>query len=326
MNEHMHLVCITYNQRPYVKDAINSILAQDYPSLKIIISDDCSTDGTAEAIEEILATYNGQHQVEFIKQKSNQGLILNLWSACEKIQNGLVVLAAGDDISLPSRVSTIHKYWSNLGHPVAIGSSILLINENGGQINEVKFFDKLTKIEPRFSIGEEFTFRGASLAFDIRLMKLYDMPENGKAVEDIVLSYRAALNGNSYYIPETLVRYRVVSGSMSHVDNRSVANYLSSHLKLLTARVESGKIVLADARKTANPGFNSAEIEKNIIKSLNRINLEICLLRLRFGKALLDSITHGETMFLFKKLKKLILDLAWINKNKLYPLDKTGQA
>lgn len=320
------MVCITYNQRPYIKDAITSILDQDYPYLKVIISDDCSTDGTAEAIEEILATYKGPHSVEFIKQERNQGLIRNLWSACEKIENGLVVLAAGDDISLPSRVSTIHDYWSKLGHPLAIGSSILLINENGDGIREVKFFDELKKIEPTFRIGEEFTFRGASLAFDIQLLKLYDMPKNEKAVEDIIISYRAALNGSSYYIPETLVRYRVVSGSMSHVDNRSVENYLTSQLKLLTARIESGKIVLADARKTANPVIGSAAIEKNIIKSLNRISLEICLLRFRFFKALLDSIVHGETTFFFRKLKKMIHEVAWINKNKLFRQDKTGQA
>ncbi len=325
MNEYIYLVCITYNQLSYIKEAITSILNQDYPYLKIIISDDCSSDGTDEAIQRMISTYQGPHQIEFIRQTSNLGLIRNLWSACEKIEDGLVVLAAGDDVSHSNRVSTIHQYWSRLGHPLAIGSSIYLINENGDEIKEVKFFDKLTKIEPRFSIGEEFTFRGASLAFDIQLLKLYEMPKNEKAVEDIIISYRAALNGSSYFIPETLVRYRVVNGSMSHVNNRSVNNYLTSQLKLLTARIESGKAILEDIKRYQMKGKDSEIIEKNIIKSLNRINIEISLLSFKFGNAILNSIRNNETVFVAKKINKLILDIAWISKNRFYSKDRTTQ-
>ena len=48
-----HLL-ITYNQADFVADALNSVLEQTYPDTEVVISDDCSSDGTLEQIEPFL--------------------------------------------------------------------------------------------------------------------------------------------------------------------------------------------------------------------------------------------------------------------------------
>jgi glycosyltransferase involved in cell wall biosynthesis len=40
----------TYNQSSYIATAIKSALAQDYPNFEVVVSDDCSTDGTRAAV------------------------------------------------------------------------------------------------------------------------------------------------------------------------------------------------------------------------------------------------------------------------------------
>lgn len=46
------VICITYNQAEYIKDAINSFLMQKTNfSYEIIIHDDASTDGTIEVLK-----------------------------------------------------------------------------------------------------------------------------------------------------------------------------------------------------------------------------------------------------------------------------------
>src|SRR4051794_5914902 len=50
------VVIATYNHGPYLREAIDSALAQTHPPLDVIVVDDGSTDDTAE----ILRTYGGR--------------------------------------------------------------------------------------------------------------------------------------------------------------------------------------------------------------------------------------------------------------------------
>lgn len=45
------------NHMRFVDEAVRSAFAQDYPNCEIILSDDCSTDGTGERIRELAAEY-----------------------------------------------------------------------------------------------------------------------------------------------------------------------------------------------------------------------------------------------------------------------------
>ena len=59
-----------YNVGKYIKDAIESILAQTYTDWELIIADDCSTDNTVAIIEEYTAKYNN---IILIKRRQNSG-------------------------------------------------------------------------------------------------------------------------------------------------------------------------------------------------------------------------------------------------------------
>jgi glycosyltransferase involved in cell wall biosynthesis len=68
----------TYNYARYLPEAIESVLAQDLESVEIIISDDCSTDGSAE----IIAKYAlRDSRIKATIQKQNLGMVAN-WNWC----------------------------------------------------------------------------------------------------------------------------------------------------------------------------------------------------------------------------------------------------
>lgn len=54
------MLLISYNPEDKIREAINGALAQDYPNLEIVISDDASTDNTFTVIESCLLGISGQ--------------------------------------------------------------------------------------------------------------------------------------------------------------------------------------------------------------------------------------------------------------------------
>jgi GT2 family glycosyltransferase len=50
-DELVSFVVLAYNQQKFVAEAVRGALAQTYHPLEIVISDDCSTDGTFDVIK-----------------------------------------------------------------------------------------------------------------------------------------------------------------------------------------------------------------------------------------------------------------------------------
>jgi FkbM family methyltransferase len=77
-------VCIpTYNGEEYIKACIDSVLAQTYTNLEILISDDGSTDTTLE----IVNGYKADQKHIRIVQNLQKGMVAN-WNNCIKEANG----------------------------------------------------------------------------------------------------------------------------------------------------------------------------------------------------------------------------------------------
>ena len=63
-----------YNQEKYIREAVEAALAQDYPNLEIIFSDDCSPNSTFDVMRESTKNYSGCHQVKLNRNPVNLGL------------------------------------------------------------------------------------------------------------------------------------------------------------------------------------------------------------------------------------------------------------
>ncbi|WP_309088949.1 glycosyltransferase family 2 protein [Domibacillus sp.] len=63
------IIIPTYNQKKFLKEAVESALAQDYSNLEVIVGDDNSTDGT----DELMQVYLEHPKLKYIKRKENLG-------------------------------------------------------------------------------------------------------------------------------------------------------------------------------------------------------------------------------------------------------------
>lgn len=94
---------ISYNQATLIEEAVLSCLAQDYSNIEIVISDDGSTDGTAE----ILAAFKDKHpdKINLILNPVNQGIVKNSNVALSNCSGEFVAFMGGDDILYPTKIS-----------------------------------------------------------------------------------------------------------------------------------------------------------------------------------------------------------------------------
>jgi glycosyltransferase involved in cell wall biosynthesis len=105
-------VC-SFNQEKYIRECVESVLAQTYSPLEIIFSDDCSADRTAEIIESCLADYKGAHSIQFIKQPRNPGGMgrENWLDSYRRTTGKFIVQFCGDDAMFPAMIENMVKVW-----------------------------------------------------------------------------------------------------------------------------------------------------------------------------------------------------------------------
>jgi glycosyltransferase involved in cell wall biosynthesis len=116
----------TYQQRPYIRDAIEGALAQRRPfELEILIADDCSTDGTREILEE----YRRRHPdlIRLLLPERNLGPTEMFRRALGEVRGDLVAWLDGDDYwfepeKLVRQVEAmrVHPSWAGCFHDATV--------------------------------------------------------------------------------------------------------------------------------------------------------------------------------------------------------------
>lgn len=87
-----------YNAEEYLPATIGAILAQDFRDFELIISDNASTDRSAEICESF-ARQDGR--IRFVRQARNQGATVNFRFVLDAARAPLFMWAAADDVRSP---------------------------------------------------------------------------------------------------------------------------------------------------------------------------------------------------------------------------------
>jgi glycosyltransferase involved in cell wall biosynthesis len=91
-----------YNNGPFLKEAIDSILDQTYTDFIFIIIDDGSTDNSVELIK----SYRDS-RIKFIQKEKNSGIVDALNRGLEQVETKYIVRMDADDRSVPERLQIL---------------------------------------------------------------------------------------------------------------------------------------------------------------------------------------------------------------------------
>jgi len=215
-----------YNQEKFMEAAVSAVLAIDHPSLEIIFSDDCSQDNTFEEIRRVVSTYKGEHQIILNQNKENLNIPDHYNRIVSMARGDLIVVGAGDDISLPHRVIELERVWKESGVSCIFSNSVI-IDEDGEVCGEL--FSKppsFSRNLDEFKQGKPCWANGASLAIERKIFTKYgDIPT---FQEDGGMAFRALLENGVGYIHQPLIQYRQHESGVS--SGLSVANRLKFQL------------------------------------------------------------------------------------------------
>jgi hypothetical protein len=201
------VVLLTFNQERLVQDALQSVLNQDRDDIEIVVSDDCSTDGTWQKIQEVLSGYLGPKKVIAHRNPVNIGIVENFDVAFKKTTGNLIFMAAGDDISLPNRCSQSIQFWLDCVKKVDLVAADAIDMSYAGAHLKTKESDRLEEWTVKKWFERRPFFFGASFMMTRDLLNLAPL-NNQLPYEDQCLVFRSLLMGGAIRLPVPLVCHR----------------------------------------------------------------------------------------------------------------------
>lgn len=267
------LVLLAYNQENYIKESIEGAFDQSYQPLEIILSDDCSSDSTFQVMIDMTRNYSGPHKILLNKNKSNLGIGAHVNTITNLANGGLVVLNAGDDISLPRRVLEISKVWQkNDFSSMVFHSNVNIIDENSNFIDVLKPKSIPNGMTLTEYISNDIHIIGATQAYTKDLFDFFGELNKKVIAEDIIITLRGFLKGKLHYLNDELVSYRTGGISSSFLNlNKEELRKVSR--KSLNMNFDSTLQKLIDLRLIDNDVEICSLLMKTLMRKLNKVQL-----------------------------------------------------
>lgn len=211
------VICLCYNQARFVEEAINSVLAQTYPHVQLIVVDDASTDDSVSAIGKLVALYP---EIQFLPLEKNVGNCKAFNRALAHAEGDYIIDLAADDMLFPGRVASGVEVLSKAGSSCDVQfTDAEWVAEDGSHLywHSDRFPHHTI---PQGNIYKDLISRfficSPTMMFRREVIQSLSGYDENLSYEDFDFWIRSSRNFRYCYTPEVLVKKRVVRNSMSH--------------------------------------------------------------------------------------------------------------
>lgn len=261
MSPLISIVMATYNGEKYLREQVDSLLTQSYPSLEFVFVDDASSDETLAILQEYVSR---DPRIRLIINPFNQGLLATFETGIRAAKGKMIALSDQDDVWMPEKISLLA---GTIGSHSLIYADSALTDAAGARTG--KFSDRNHLCDYPTALHYVFGTKamGHAMLFKREIINIA-LPFPDYVGHDYILGFTAAaLNGVSY-LPATLVNYRQHSSNTMGADlSKGKKNYntreernarIVKRLNLLADRCPAGderEILQALAQNFASAGI-----------------------------------------------------------------------
>jgi alpha-1,3-rhamnosyltransferase len=233
-------VCvITYNSSEFVLETLESVKAQTYQNIELIVSDDGSTDNTVD-ICETWVNENSENfiRTEIITVEKNTGVPANCNRAVRAIRGEWVKLIAGDDILYNECVEVLIEKAASVCNDVGIIGGVVqpfCVNKSGRVFAKISPWDASLKVkigevhsaEKQYQMCLRYNIISAPTVLTRKdVYKYIQYNEKYRLLEDYPFFLDMMRFGYKYeHLNEVLVYYRLNENSILHTNSKSLAVY-----------------------------------------------------------------------------------------------------
>ena len=212
-----------YNGKKFLRECLDSILAQDFANLEILIADDDSSDGSAAVLENYAAR---DGRIRWWKNRQNLGMVENWSCLLHEARGEYIKFVFQDDKLLStSAVSEMVQPLVNQPNVNLIASATQVIDEKSRILKIRDHF------RPGFSVGKEVIRRclvqNANLIGEPSVVMFRRSRCNGgfnpqlRHIVDLEFYFRLLEEGDFNYISKPLAAFR------QHPDQQTAKNHRS---------------------------------------------------------------------------------------------------
>lgn len=135
-------ICM-YNAEKYITETLQSVINQTQQSFKLLIVDDCSTDGCVQVVRNFLEKNN--RQFEIVSFEENQGICHARHYAERHADTEYMMFLDADDILLPNAIEKMYTKITSDSDLMAVGCYLDYIDKNGNKIGGGLFLGEKEK-------------------------------------------------------------------------------------------------------------------------------------------------------------------------------------
>jgi len=210
-----------HNAGRHLVEALDSLLAQDYRDLELIISDNASTDTTESICRDYAAR---DSRISYERTETNEGAVWNFNRVFEVAKGEYFMWAAHDDIRAPRFVSSCVAALEARRDAVLCCTGVGFIDEAGHDIEPWIELVRPVGRTPRARVSE---IAGARYWLDVYgLMRRATLAQTRLAEPvwgfDVVVVMEMCMRGPVLFVPERLFFYRA--------DPQKTVQYVASSL------------------------------------------------------------------------------------------------
>lgn len=225
-----------FNYVKYVAAAVDSALAQTYPNVEVVVSDNCSTDGAWELLNE---RYGDDPRVRLYQNERNIGMARNFDRLLELARGRYVMCLSSDDFLFPPHLSGLEEGFARDPDLDVVYCNAYFAHEDGTVYSTRRMAGQFPVdfTDARDELVEEFT-TVCPVCFPCALFKrevllepgICGDPGNGQDARDWELIIRLALERKRFaYVARPTMAIRLhadqFSGDAYHRTGRNVLDF-----------------------------------------------------------------------------------------------------